>query len=346
MSAVATLPELDAFQKAWSEHIEMENRRGPSDPHPYVYASSRRKCVRRMYYECTQPSAFPEFDTDAKARMARGNQRERDIVIDLMRVGRLCIPKFDFIGQQERIRITDRKGRLIISGKIDGYIKWESGAMWPTEIKSWSPFLTDRIFSFEDLYLNQWTWSGAHQLLSYQYEKNAPYGLLVLDRPGLPRPIQVSLEENLTQMEDFLRDSTIVVDHIEAKEPPPFITDPAECKRCPVFGSVCNPPMKYEGAQIFTDEETIQKTERLAELELAIDAAGADEYAALDKWAKAKFRGVTQAVVGKCLVTGKWQGDTKYELTAEAKSQIDAIKKPFAKKVEQGKFFLSIQKVG
>jgi hypothetical protein len=345
MSAVVT-PELEAFQKAWAEHVEMENRRGPADPHPYVYASSRRKCLRRMVYECTEPAAFPDFDTEAKARLARGNQRERDIVIDLMRVGRLCIPKFDFIGQQERVRIVDRKGRLIISGKIDGYIQWESGAIWPTELKSWSPFLTDKIFSFADLYTNVWTWSGAHQLLSYLYEKNAPYGLLVLDRPGLPRAIQVSLEDNLSQMEEFLRDATIVVDHIEAKTLPDFHDDPTECKRCPVFGSHCNPPFKFDGADIITDEDTIQKAERYAELQTAVDAAGLEEFEKLDKWAKERFRGIKQAIVGKCLVTGHWQKDTKYELTDDAKKQIDAIKKPFAKKVEEGKYFLTVSKVG
>lgn len=343
--STAVLPELEAFQKAWSEHVQMENRRGPADPHPYVYASSRRRCVRRMVYEATAPSAFPEFDVETKARLARGNQRERDISIDLMRVGRLCIPRFEFVGQQERVRIFDPKSRLIISGKIDGYIRWESGTIWPCEIKSWSPFLTDKIFSFEDLYRHYWTWSGAHQLLSYLYDKNAPYGLLVLDRPGLPRPVQVSLEDNLSQMEEFLRDATIVVDHIEAKTLPGFVDDPDECKRCPVFGSTCNPPLKFAGAQVFTDDETIQKTERLAELEANLTAAGIEEYEALDKWSKVRFRGVKQAIVGKCLVTGRWQRDTKYNLPDDAKKKIEAIKKPFAEKVEEGKFFLSISRM-
>jgi hypothetical protein len=337
-----TLAEIAAIEKAWAEHVEMENRRGPQDPHPYIYASSRRECRRRMYYECTDPNAFPQFDTDTKARFTRGNQRERDISIDLMRVGRLCIPKFDFIGQQERIGIFDRKGRKVISGKIDGFLKWESGAQWPTELKSWSVFLTDRIFQFSDLFNNKWTKAGAFQLLAYLFEKNAPYGVMVLDRPGLPLLIPVSLEENLDKMESFIADGEAVVDAIEAKTPPPFIQDPAECKRCPVFGSLCQPVMAYAGAQIFTDELTIQKTERLADLQAMPEL---EEFEALDKWAKKTFRGVEQAVVGKCLVQGKWQKNTVYETTEAVDAKIDELKQPYKKTVEKGKFFLDITKV-
>lgn len=340
MSAV--LSEITAIEKAWAEHVEMENRRGPTDPHPYVYASSRRECRRRMYYECTEPNAFPQFDTDTKARFTRGNQRERDISIDLMRVGRLCIPRFDFIGQQEKISIIDRKGRKVISGKIDGFLKWESGASWPAELKSWSPFLTDRIFEFSDLFNNKWTKAGAFQLLAYLFEKNAPHGVMVLDRPGLPRLIQVSLEDHLDRMESFIADGEAVVDAIEAKEPPPFIQDPAECKRCPVFGSLCQPVMSYEGAKIFTDELTIQKAERYADLQAMPEL---EEFEVLDKWAKKTFRGVTQAIVGKCLVTGKWQKDTRYPVPEDVKSKIEELKKPYMESIAEGKYFLSIDKV-
>lgn len=350
MSTVILAPELDAITKGWEKHIL--NQRPPrtandaDDARNYIYASSRRACRRRMVLEATHPSYFPDFDVDAKARFIRGEQREIDLRQALERVGQLCMPSFTVEGQQERITIHDRKGRKVIVGKIDCKIKWESRVKWPTEFKSWSPFITDKIFEFADLMRSPWTKSGAYQLLSYLYKFEEPYGLLVLDRPGLPRLIKVSLEDNIEMMEEFLQDATIAVDHIEAETLPGFIDDPEECKRCPLLGSHCNPPMSYDGADVITDEETIAKVERLAELEKGIADAGLEEYENLDTWAKKRFRGVTMAIAGKCLVQGKWQRDTKYSLTDEAKKQIEAIKKPFAEKVEKGKFFLTISKVG
>lgn len=320
MSAV--LPEIDAILKAWTEHVLMENRRGAPEPHPYLYASSRRACRRRMYLECTEPTSFPDFDADTKARFSRGNARERDISIDLMRVGRLCIPKFEFVSQQERVGIVDRKGRKVISGKIDGAIRWESGAAWPAEIKSWSTFLTDRIFSFGDLLKNRYTWGGAHQLLSYLYEKNAPYGVLILDRPGLPRLIQVSLEENIQAMEDFLKDGEVVVDAIEAQQPPPFHDDPEECKKCPIFGSACNPELKYDGAMIITDDEWLAKIERHEALR-----SDSKEYADLHDEINEHVKTMvekgkaTTIIAGKYAINVKWGKNTVLDMPADLKKQ-------------------------
>ncbi len=337
------IKEIAAIEKAWAEHVEMENRRGPQDPHPYIYASSRRECRRRMYYECTDPNSFPQFDTDTKARFTRGNQRERDISIDLMRVGRLCIPKFDFIGQQERIGIFDRKGRKVISGKIDGFLKWESGAQWPTELKSWSVFLTDRIFQFSDLFNNKWTKAGAFQLLAYLFEKNAPYGVMVLDRPGLPRLIPVSLEENFDKMESFIADGEAVVDAIEAKTPPDFIDDPGECRKCPVFGSLCQPNMSFEGASIITDESLLLAIEQHETLDEPrkeykdVHEQLAEHLATMTPKTATKDN-KKQIVAGKFLITSHWGPNTTYAVPEKIKAEYKSVD-------ATGRFNFSIDKV-
>lgn len=340
------IPDVTAIEEAWKKHIQAirppRSADDSQDARDYIYASSRRACRRRMVLEAVHPSYFPDFDVDAKARFIRGDQREIDIRQALERVGQLCLPSFTVIGQQERITVKNLKGRKIISGKIDGKIQWESKTLWPFEIKSWSPFLTDRIFEFSDLFRSPWTRAGAYQLLSYLYSMEQPFGLLVLDRPGIPRLIKVDLEENIQLMQDFIDDATACVDHIDAGTLPDFTTDPSECRRCPVFGSGCQPPVSNEAAQLFLDEETILKAERYAELDVMPEI---DEHATLEKWAKERFRGVTMAIAGKTLVTGKWQPNTVYELSAEAKQKINLIKKPFAKKVEQGKFFLNVSNV-
>ena len=165
--------------------------------------------------------------------------------------------------------------------------------------------------------------------------------MLIFTRPGLPRLIPVWLEEHYDLVEDFLQKAERAQDHKEAGTLPNYINDPSECKMCSFFGSVCNPPIgSGEGAQIFTDPEDEQKLIRMVELEPV-----ADEYLSIEKWAKERFRGVEQGIAGSVFINGKWQKDTKYPLSADAKNQIDAIKAPFKKVEDKGKFFLTVTKL-
>lgn len=253
----APTPKVEVIEEGWRRHISSLKPPRASDARDYVYASSRRACQRRMVHECINPEFFPDFDVETKAKFIRGEQREIDIRQALERVGQLSMPSFNVIGQQERISIYDRQKRKVISGKIDGKIQWESKTLWPFEVKSWSPFLTDSIFKFADLFESPWTKAGAFQLLSYLYAMEQPYGLLILDRPGIPRLIQVDLEPNIHLMEEFLRDAESVREHIDAGTLPDFIDDPKECRRCPLIGAHCNPPLSYAGAKFITDDETL-----------------------------------------------------------------------------------------
>jgi len=70
-----------------------------------------------------------------------------------------------------------------------------------------------------------------------------------------------------------------------------------------------------------------------------------EEYKALDKAVKEKFRGTELAIVGKTLLEGKWQQDTKYKLPDVVKTAIEELKAPYAEKVKQGKFFLTVTKI-
>jgi hypothetical protein len=342
MSAVTTLPapRIDLIEKAWVEHIDREYWRGEREPHPYVYAGSRRRCLRRTVLECTHPEWMPEFDADTKARMLRGDDRERDILTDLARVGRICEPGFRPISQQETVRIVDRNGRLVIKGKIDGKIQWATREIWPYEVKNWSPFLTEKLHTFADLYQNPWTWPGAHQLLAYLYATAQPHGLLILDRSGLPRLLEVNLEEHLEPMEAFLADATVCVDHIEAGTLPDFIQDAAECQRCPMLGSYCQPPSFSTGATIVVDEETIRNVDRWHETREA-----GEEHEELDKWMKKRFRGIDMALVGNSLLEGHWQRAKKYDVPPEDQQIIDGILAKHVRTEPHGKFFLKVTRL-
>ena len=349
----ASSPSAEAIQLAYDKVIESQEKRPARGEAKNIYASAWSACTRQMALQMLYPDRMPDFTSDTLANFRRGRDRERDLLSDLTRVGRDCVPQFEVIGGQERFELRDKKGRVAITGKVDARLKFrEHRVSAPLEIKSWHPNLTQGLKSFEDLFHNRWLKKGAHQLLAYLLASNEPLGFLLLDRPGIPLPMEVRLYDHLDKIEDFLQRSEVAMDAKEAilNEPevtagvflPPYIDDPSECKVCPFFGHTCNPPMSYAGAQIFVDETVIMKTERYAELDAMPEI---EEHQKLDKWAKETFRGVEQGVVGKCLVSGKWQKNTVYELPDEAQAQIEAIKAPFAKKVAQGKFFLTVTKV-
>jgi len=319
------------IERAWGEHLARSAR--PQTPHPYAYASAYRNCERRMVYEMTIPQTLPPWPAEVLARFRRGDDRERDLLADLSRIGRDADPPFTVIGQQESFKLKDHKGRVAISGKVDARIQI-GNARPPLEVKAWSPMMTDRIETFADLFDNPWTRSGAHQLLSYLYGAGEPFGFLLLDRSGIPRLLPVELDPHLDHMEDFLARAERAIDHVEAEALPPFLEgDAAECKRCAWYGHTCNPPLSAAGAVVLTDPELHADLARRDELE-----AAAKEFEKLDKKIKAQLRGVEEGIAGAFVINGKWQKKSTTELPAD-------IKKKYTTTDPKGSFRLEIVRV-
>lgn len=315
--------------QAWSSMVTT-NRRPPS-PHAHVYASSRRECVRRMVYDMTSPDQVQPWSPDTLANFQRGNDRERELLIDLAKVGRAHEPGFEVIGQQERFELRDRQGRIAIVGKVDARIKC-NGISAPVETKSWNPNTVARIRTFDDVFVSPWTRSGGYQTLSYLYGSGEPVGFMLLDRYGLPLMLPVVLYEHLDKVEDFLRKAEAALDHVHAKTLPDFHDDPSECKRCPFFGTACQPPLKYEGAQILTDPDLIEMLEERAEHEKA-----AKRFDALDKCVKDRLRGVEAGIAGDFVLKGQWQKQTTYNWPEDLKLRYGTTD-------PKGKFVLKITK--
>lgn len=321
-----------AIEAAWSS--QLERRRRPTSPHPYVYASAWRPCTRRMVLELTAPDQLPPVSVDTLAKFQRGDDRERELLIDLMRVGRESEPPFTVIGQQQRFELRDRRGRVAIAGKVDARLQFARDRAAPLEVKSWSPYLTDRIQTFEDLFTNPYTRSGGHQLLSYLFGAGEAFGFLLLDRPGLPLLLPVELEPHLDRVEDFLARAEIALDHRDAGTLPPFLEgDAAECGRCGFYGSVCNPPTSHEAALVLTDPELETLLQRREDLR----AAG-QEYERVDKDVKARLRGVEAGVAGPFFIKGTWGKQSRIELPA-------ALKATYTVTDPHGRFTLEITKV-
>lgn len=323
-----------AIERAWVAHLERGRR--ASSPHPTVYASAYRRCVRRMTLELTEPDHLPPFSADTLARFRRGEDRERDLLVDLMRVGREAEPPFDVVGAQQRFELRDRKGRVAISGKVDARLRVgdDRHASAPLEVKAWAPSLVDRIERFEDLFGNPWTRGGGYQLLSYLYGSGEPFGFLLLDRSGLPLLLPVTLVEHLDRMEDFLTRAELAIDHAQAGTVPDFLAgDVAECHRCPFFGSRCNPPLSSEGVTVLTDPEL----EQLLERREALREAGR-EFDRVDREVKARLRGIEAAVAGAFSIEGTWGKGTKLDLPED-------VRKRYTVTDPKGRFTLEITKL-
>lgn len=331
-AAISPAQLASAIEASWSRFLERDRR--PPAPHPYVYASGWSVCDRRMVLDMTVPDQKPPFPPEVLARFRRGDDRERDLLTDLARIGRDAEPSFQVIGQQERFEVKDRQGRVAIVGKVDARVQ-APGVSAPLEVKAWAPHLVERIDRFEDLFDQPWTRSGGYQLLVYLYATAQPFGFLLLDRSGLPLPLPVELDAHLDRVEEFLTRAERAIDHQRASTLPDFLVgQPGECQRCPFFGTACQPPISSPGVQVFTDPELEAALERRAQIE----AAG-KEYARLDKRIKEQLRGVEQGICGHFHVSGTWGKSSRLELP-------EALKQQYTRTDMQGRFTLEITRLG
>jgi hypothetical protein len=323
-----------SIDTAWARFLERSAR--PQSPHASVYASAYRACDRRMAYDLTRPHDLPAYEADTLARFRRGDDRERDLLADLARIGRDADHPFTVIGQQERFVLRDHKARAAIVGKVDARLDLGNGVHAPIEVKAWAPTTVDRVSTFADLFANPWTHAGAYQLLAYLLGSGERYGFLLLDRSGLPKLLPVELEPHLDRVEAFLSKAERVLDHVEAGTLPDYLAgEPDECMRCPWYGAVCNPPIEGgDVAAVLIDpvlESALERREAIKKL--------GKEYADLDDEIKKRLRGVTRAVVGKFAISGRWGKSSRLELPADIKAQ-------YTKTDPRGRFTLDIVKVG
>ncbi len=328
---------------AWRTMIEKEEARTPASPRDYVYASSYHPCLRYMYYDCMQPDAKPAFDTDTLARLRMGKDRERDLVnIQLSRAGQYADPQFSVESNQARVTISDGHGRKIISGKKEGDIVFRNGIerRVPFELKNWDERSTSGITTFDEILYHRFHWyrGGAMQFLSYLYGSSAPIGIFTLGRRGLPTNLPVVFYDYMDDLQEFLSAAETVRDHIDMEEPPDFIKDPNVCKRCQFYGHTCNPPLRYEGIQLLTDERLIEDISRWKDLEGKLSDEEWTEYNRLDKQLKARLRGIEQGMAGDWVISGKWRKYTRYEIP-------DDVKETYKIVDPKGQFRIEVEKL-
>lgn len=308
---------------------------------PNVYASRRRRCTLAMALDMLHPEDDPFNQPIQFERLRQGEEAENAIVARFHRIGQFASPAFKVEQQQHRFEIPDRDGVVLVTGKMDGRLRFHDGQAPPFEIKSGRTY--EGCDSIEALDRSPWARSAVDQILAYlyadkptNYANNEPWGFLFIKRQSrMPAPIRVNLLEHLGRVEAFLSQARQAVDYRHGRGPrPPYIDDPSECKKCGHFGKSCTPPLDYGGGvEVISDPEL---SEALDVRERCRPAHEAFEQA--DSYAKERLRGVESALVGNYLVKGTWGPSTVYKVPPE-------VKEKYREVVEKGRFTLKIEKL-
>ncbi len=319
-------------------------------PHPYVYASGRCKCVLQMVRDMVEPDKRDPFGEDTLFRFKLGDDRERDIRADLELVGRNNDPPFSVEGHNEPVEIKGKYDKglqdvTIIKGKIEGHLNFPTlHEKWDMEIKSWAPYLVDNVRVFDDLFNNKWTKKGALQLLIYMYAKNHERGVFILDRRGRPKLLPVNLHDWLNEIEAFLSDAESAVKHAAAGTFPDYTDDPRECARCDYAGKTCFPPLMSRDSEllkVFNDpdlEDAITRHQELHEPHL--------EYNNIHKTLASTFRGIQNAACGNYLITGEFGSGSKVELPPAVKKRRKIQDDKYRVTVEEHRWRMSVDTIG
>lgn len=313
---------------------KQRNRSGDVWRPDNTYATGRRPCVRWMALDLTNPDDRGDIDDNGLVRMERGNERERSIIIQLQRAGERAEIPFEVIEGQKRFEVTDRDGAVVLTGKIDGKIKFKDGVKATFDTKAGDSFRYAN--SVDDLLHNVWTWASVWQLCTYLLREGEPFGYLILDRSGLPEMVPVILEEHLGEVEAFIQEARLAWNYRHDKGPEPaYCENPSICRRCPHLTKSCTPPTMRlgEGMTLISDEDLIQSAEAYFKTEVA-----AAENTRAWKKLTAALRGIEHGLLGPFEFSGKWQKSTSYDVP-------DEVKAPYKTVNPKGKFLLEIEPV-
>lgn len=248
-------------------------------------------CNRRLFYYLTCGELADEITTSLVSIFEEGKDQEP--------VVRRFLSELGF--EVKKAGFSENWAEYNISGQVDGVLEYE-GTRYVVEIKTCSDTAWDTLNTPEDFLDSKWyrKWFGQMQiyLLLFGLDK----GLFILKKKTAKviRVIEVKLD--YAYAERLLKKAELVNTAFKSNEAPEFLaSNPAECKACPFFGKVCNPPLDFgAGTQNIEDPELVKKLARRDEL-----AASRSEYEKLDKEVKERLRDIPQAICGDYHIEGK-----------------------------------------
>ena len=275
-------------------------------------ASDLSPCPRETSLAILHWQERPPFNVDIAARLEVGRDSEPQIVAKLIRCGILVVE------QQSMYSLTNKAGRTILRGKIDGKVELPDRRRIPFDIKTMNPNAFNQTDTVDDLYAHPFFCKWPKQVLAYEYMNNIETGFLLLDNLlGQWKFIEVPMDWN--RMDSIIKQCEAAVDAVEAVMSgrqeedvlPPYHPDPAVCMKCWAYKRLCTPPADFHGLSLMTDPEVEGLLDRRGELE-----ASKKEYDKLDKIIKEKVKEKDGLLVGQWLIQGKFVKRDGYEVKA------------------------------
>jgi hypothetical protein len=204
----------------------------------------------------------------------------------------------------ERTQAGFPKNAYGISGRIDGELRYR-GAKVIVDFKTTNSEVFGSIGEdWRDLLIHPRKWVRKYpgQLILYAYFDGGVEGAILafFDKgTGEMKFVAVPLDWGICQ--DLLDQASRVRDHVAGETVPGYLQgDPVECRRCPFFGRVCDPPLTVDAATVVTDEEFVRAIETRFETE-----ASSKIHAKADKFVKTYAKEATGGAEG-IIVAGRW----------------------------------------
>jgi len=263
-------------------------------------------CIRYLYYMRTAWQEKPLPDLGLLKIFKEGNVQER-AVAEMLRTAGLQINQ-----QQRGIDLKEYQ----IGGQIDGnscpiveadwpdWPRLDNGKpMWvPTEIKTMSPWIWDKINSYDDLIHSDKHWLRKYpgQLQIYMLGIEQPIGVFILKNKVSYdlKDIWIPLDYDLAN--ELLDKATRINEAVAAGEPPEGV-ETSYCRQCP-FNLICKPLITSgAGVEIFENSELEELLELRAE-----NAENRKLFEQADRKVKTIFKDLPETfIVGNWFVEGK-----------------------------------------
>ncbi len=270
-------------------------------------------CNRRIFYYMTCGELANEIDTDLIAIFEEGKEQEPAVRRYLSELGY----------EIKKAGYTENWDKFGISGQLDGTLDID-GKRFIVEIKTVSEYAWESIQTVKDMtdgYYLKWYAQLQTYLLMFNYDK----GLFILKRKQSKQIRIIEVDLDYEYAEGLLKKAELIKQAITTNTPPEFLGVVRECKKCPFFSVVCNPPFDF-GETIMNLDDTELET-KLITRETLIQPK--KEYDALDKEIKAikdHFPNMQEAFCGEFHIIVKEKKVTKYDVPDDVKEPYKGVR--------------------
>uniref|UniRef100_A0A6M3JCG4 PD-(D/E)XK nuclease superfamily protein n=1 Tax=viral metagenome TaxID=1070528 RepID=A0A6M3JCG4_9ZZZZ len=300
-----------AISRDWEAHIESLKRVSVQRHHRA--SSLGQKCDRRLYHDIADWDKKPPVPTQVQQYFARGNAHEPIIYQTLAELG------YRVVGEQRDWYDSD----LRLAGKIEGHIvEKESGRPILAEFKSSADLGLVRCETLAMLRTAARGLMYYTQLQTYLYLFELYAALLLVWDIGKWRPVPIAVPLDIDFASAMIERVKRINRDLDAGDPPAYIEDVRECRRCPHFGRACNPPLAFgEGVLYLVNEVLLRDIERAE----SIEAAGR-EWNYLIKRVRDQLRPMGERVViGDFLVSNEDYDRVDYKVPPHLRAKFKAL---------------------